>query len=279
MLFSVNAIGIKVISLVLFLSTCSLSAQGDCVDLDLNVLLEGILVTDINGDYVDEMLPTLNQYGYLPGQEPTTLFGNYTGSGQPFYQAPWSYLGEEGLKYDTRINPDGEAYPEDAIDWVLVSLRKSTERQTTECMGAALVLSNGSVFLVEEEACCALTEDEYYVAIEHRNHLPILSAIPLPVVNGSIAYDFIRNQSYMGLLGSGQKEILQGVFAMYAGNGDQQSSFESPKDINFSDFNVWSRQNGRHSGYYNQDFDLNGDVNVVDKVLWLKNIGIFTDVD
>jgi len=66
---------------------------------------------------------------------------------------------------------------------------------------------------------------------------------------------------------------------MFAGNGDQVTTSSSIKDINANDLSLWSIENGAHSGYYLHDYDLNGDVNVHDKAIWLTNNGVFTDVD
>ena len=101
-----------------------------------------------------------------------------------------------------------------------------------------------------------MAEQEYYIVIEHRNHLPVMTPTPMPVVDGVASFDFRANQSYVRLLGSGQKEVKPGVFAMYAGNGDQMTAPESPKDINSNDVSLWAMDNGKHSGYYFQDYDL-----------------------
>jgi len=105
-----------------------------------------------------------------------------------------------------------------------------------------------------------------------------MSPEAMPVINGTITYDFRSEPSYRRLFGNTQKEISPGVFAMYAANGDQYTSNESAVDINVGDLAEWLKENGQHSSYYRQDFDLSGDANVQDKGLYLDNIGVFTDV-
>ena len=117
------------------------------------------------------------------------------------------------------------------------------------------------------------------MVIEHRNHLPVMTPQAVPVVDGILNFDFRANQSYTRLFGNGQKEVKRGTYAMYAGNGDQVLAFESPKDINSNDVSLWAMDNGFHSGYYLQDYNLSGDVNVHDKAIWLTNNGVFTDVE
>ena len=250
-----------------------------CVDVQLSVFLEGPLQSGRIGEYADEMTTILNRFGYLPEQRPVTLLGTATAAGQPYEREPWFYTGSEGQEFDAFRDGASQLYPSDAVDWVLVSLRTGENASSTVCTKSALVLSDGSVMLTEYFDCCEMIAEEYYITIEHRNHLAVMTPTPMPVVNGIVGFDFTEDQSYTRLFGNGQKEIKPGVFAMYAGNGDQFTAPESPKDINSNDVSLWARDNGFHSGYYLQDYNLSGDVNVHDKAIWLVNNGVFTDVD
>jgi hypothetical protein len=251
-----------------------------CIYLNTSVWLEGALVAGQIGSYSQEMRSNYNQFGYLPGLRPRTLLGIATDPGQPYNVDPWYYGGNEGSNInDFESGPGGESYPEGTVDWVLVSLRSSTQPETNVCTKAAVVLQDGSVVMTDFFDCCGLDQEAYYVVIQHRNHLPVMSHEPIPITNDTLHYDFRINQSYTALFGFGQKEIEPGKYAMYAGNGDQILAPESPKDINTNDITLWALDNGKHSGYYFQDYDMNGDVNVHDKALWLLNNGVFTDVD
>jgi len=250
-----------------------------CVDLQASVFLEGPLQSGRIGEYADEMNTRLNQFGYLPGQRPVTLLGVATDAGQPYDREPWFYSGEEGIEFDVFQNGVSQLYPRDAVDWVLVSLRTKQNVESTVCTKSALVLKDGTIHLTEFFDCCNMIEEEYYIVIQHRNHLSVMTPTPMPVVDGVVSFDFRSSQSYTRLFGFGQKEVKTGVFAMYAGNGDQMTAPESPKDINSNDISLWAMDNGKHSGYYFQDYNLSGDVNVHDKAIWLLNNGVFTDVD
>lgn len=247
-----------------------------CAEWDFQVFMEGAY------NYDDEAMHTrLNQLGYLPGQKPTTFLGKYTEPGQPYFDIPWYYNGEEGMDYESKaISENNKDYAPEMTDWVLVSLRATEFPDSEVCTRAGMLLSDGQiVFDSENENCCFIDPTkEYYVVIEHRNHLIVMSPTSLPIVDGKIAFDFRSNQSYRRLLGSGQKEIAPGVFAMYAGNGEQYLMPESVGDINVNDASAWLIENGEHSSYYRHDFDLNGDANVQDKGIYLQNIGIFSDV-
>lgn len=248
--------------------------NNSCVSVSAKVFLEGALRQGGIGSYSEEMSTRINYFGYLPGQKPKTLLGQTTEAGQPYNKSPWNYAALEGSEMGS-----SQDYDDAIVDWVLVSIRTTPESSTTICQKSALLKSNGEIIFTEFFDCCERDETEFYIVIEHRNHLPIMTPTPVPLVDGTISFDFTQNQSYTRLLGSGQKEVLPNVFAMYAGNGDQDLAPESAKDINSNDFSAWIENNGKHSGYYFQDFDLSGDVNVHDQALWLQNNGTFTDVD
>jgi hypothetical protein len=119
--------------------------------------------------------------------------------------------------------------------------------------------------------------------VEHRNHLIIMSHQPISIIDNKISYDFRIQQSYIddefGLgIFAGQKQIIQGKFAMFAGNGNQTLKPKSDTDINFDDRTYWLLQNGTIGQYRNGDYNLNGDVNFNDGTLWEFNNGKFTSV-
>ncbi len=249
-----------------------------CVSVEAGVFLEGALWRD--GEYMDDMSSRLNDFGYLPGQKPKTLFGVAFDPGQPYNVSPWQYDGTEGQEIDEINNIiNSNTYPDDAVDWVLVSVRTDITYESTACTQAGLVLRDGTIVFTEPFDCCNMTEEDYYIVIEHRNHLAVMTPTPvMPDSTGLLSFDFRSNQSYKSLLGYQQKEIKEGMYAMFAGNGEQFMSLESPRDINSNDNGLWARDNGKHSGYYFQDYDLSGDVNVHDKAMWIINNGVFTDV-
>ncbi len=251
-------------------------ADSVCVELEVAVLMEG--------PYIFEkgiMRTDLNRLGYLPGQIPITFFGIGTHSGQPYYHAPWLYNGDEGKLLDAALpEMDNFAdYPTDVVDYVHISIRSDQSPDTEMCERSGMVHENGEVTFFEDIDCCYLNPDSsYYLIIQHRNHLLIMSHEKQPLINGIITYDFRTQNSYRGPLGSGQKEVDIGRWAMFAANGDQTLSSSSVSDINIKDMGMWLRDDGRNSSYYFRDFDLNGDVNVQDKGLFLRNNGVFSDV-
>ncbi len=264
----------------------TVTVVNKCITLTAKVLLEGSMVNPDNSSaYTYPMRTTLNQMLMLPGQSYKDLSGKvvYTPAGQPFNAAPWNYSGDEGAEYDSGGNTDeGSAgYPANAVDWVLVSLRAySGNTFQTVCQRAALLLSDGTIQMVTGFECCDLDMNgSYYLVVEHRNHLIVMSDKALPVGNGSLTYDFTVRQSYIdpGGLGSvGQKQI-SGRYVMYGGNGNQSATPFSATDINSDDQSTWESQNGR-LGYRTGDYNLNGDTNSNDQIIWQWNNGCFTSV-
>jgi hypothetical protein len=237
------------------------------------------------------MRTSLNDLQVLPGQTLVDpFFGNkYTLPGQPYNIAPWNYMGNEGDLFDSGGDPMmGDAgYPPTVVDWVLVSLRAdSAGTGGPVCQAAALVHNDGHIEFVEEFDCCDIDlYQPYFVVIEHRNHLIVMSddSIEIDLNNSTITYDFRIEQSYLDdpfQFGNfaRQKEILPGVFAMIAGNGNQTLSLQSDTDINFDDRTFWEGENGDFGEYRIGDYNLNGDTNFNDRVVWERNNGQFTSV-
>jgi|GEM_PF-4994636 len=264
-----------------------------CVRVNAWVYLEGA-TTDPNGQPVNTvpMRTTLNDLQVLPGQTLVDpFFGNkYTPKGQPFLPTPWAYPGLEGDLFDSGGDPMiGDAgYPSSVVDWVLVSVRAdSAGTGGPLCQAAALLHSNGYIDFVDTFECCDLNFlDSFYIVIEHRNHLIVMSDVKLPIIPGVdssyMTYNFTTQQSYVddpfGFGVFGQKEIQPGVWAMFAGNGDQILSGQSDTDINFDDRSFWEQQNGEIGEYFIGDYNLNGDTNFNDRVTWERNNGVFTSV-
>ena len=195
-------------------------------------------------------------------------------------EKPWFYSGIEGTDFSSITkNNNNDHYAMEAVDWVLVSLRTDASPESTVMRHAALLHQSGEIEFVDEFTMCNLDPaEDYYIVIEHRNHMIVMSHIQVPIVNGQLSYDFRFHNSYRQLLGSGQKEIEPGVYVMYAGNSDQSTTPFDARDINPNDLTKWLIDNGLTSSYFLSDLNLSGDVNVADKSMFLINNGLFSDV-
>jgi hypothetical protein len=242
---------------------------------DLKVVLEGPYDPDKG-----MMNKRLNEQGYLPGQKPWTFFGSSTSVGQPYSSSPWNYDGEEGTLFDaSKEDTDRFAgYDENVVDWVLLSLRTNTTRSTEVYKTAALLHTDGSVHIVDGFKFKNLELRGYYVVIEHRNHMAVMSTNQVIALNGTLSYDFTHSDSYNIGLGHGQKELADGTYGMIAGNPESTEGFESYTDVNIRDLSAIVMDLGENSGYYLCDVDLDGDVNTKDKSICLYNNGKFSSL-
>ncbi|MBN1338607.1 MAG: right-handed parallel beta-helix repeat-containing protein [Bacteroidales bacterium] len=216
--------------------------------LDIKVFLQGPFTGTL-------MNPGLNAGGYIP-------------LSQPYSQAPWSYTGSEAVASIPNA---------DIIDWMLIELRDAPDAASA---GSAAVVTQQAAFLLKDGSIVSTDGSTLplfnyspvnflFAVLWHRNHLGILSAMPLTGNGGVYSYDFTigSGQVFGGI--NAHKEIAPGIWGMIAadGNADDQ--------VNNGDKNdVWTPQAGT-SGYLPGDFNMNGEVNNSDKNdLWKPNTGL-----
>ncbi len=205
--------------------------------------------------------------GLLPGQAPFSANATPTPAGQPYSVAPWSYSGTEGDNVTD--------YPESVVDWLLITLR--TDLSTNVWRSTAWLHEDGRITLLEIPETDQLP-DSAFVVIHHRNHLAIMSPEKLPLENRVTGFDFRSNDAQIVVPGVGQKQILPGVYAMHAGDGDQTSDVITGQDINGSDNVIWAVNNGLFDTYDPADYNMSGDLSGNDKLVWSVNNGLFIQI-
>ncbi|MEZ4990403.1 MAG: DUF4347 domain-containing protein [Saprospiraceae bacterium] len=265
-----------------------------CVDFNLFVYLEGSLIVPQTGQYQPIMRTTLNDSKLLPGQYSVNVFqGNlYTPplgtAGQVYNITPWNYDGGEGALYDSggsAANADA-GYPSTVTDWVLVSLRTDPQNGSEAvCRRAALLHNDGRIEFVGDHCCTLDRSQSYYVVVEHRNHLIVMSDVAVPIIDGTMTYDFRDKPSYLYdpfISGSfiTQKQVLPGIYAMYAGNGDQDTTADDDADTDIlsSDYAKWLNNNPENRVFKLVDYNMDGDISALDFELWQSNSPRFTSV-
>jgi hypothetical protein len=234
-------------------------------------VLNGIEYT-IQADYHTDIL--VNVKAYLEGafngtQMKTTL--NTLGLlplSQPFNTEPWNYNGTESVA----VIPSS-----DIVDWVLVELRDTTQaglatNETVIERRAAFLRNDGSVIGINGSPVLqfnVMMNNQLFVALNHRNHLGIISAQPLNSVSGVYIYDFTTG--IMQAYGSGQKDLGSG-FGMYGGDGNSDGIIDTDDKLEWT-------QNAGASGYFLPDSSLDGQVSNEDKdEVWIENVGEETSV-
>ncbi len=206
----------------------------------LNVELIAYLEGAMNGGIMNT---TLSGSGLLP-------------LSQPFNTSPWNYNGIESVS----------AIPTaDIVDWVLIELRDTTDvnlatPQTIIAQKAVFINNDGNVVDIDGTINPILFEhlqvqDNLYVVLWHRNHLGIISAVPMTEASGVYSYDFSTaiSQAYL----SGQK-LIDGKAAMIGGDANQDGTVDN------NDLLLWKTKAGER-GYENADVNLDAEVNNKDK--------------
>ncbi len=241
-------------------------------ELEIRVFLQGPLQEG------GLMSTSLNDQGYLPGQRPKTFFGISTPAGQPYDEAPWFYDGGEGsLLQKKNKNSAYFEYPATVVDWVLVSIRTDVDRSSEVWKSAALLHNNGEISFLKDINFDIAYEHGFFIVIEHRNHLPVMSERRVKFSNNTLSYDFSQQDSYRSFVGVGQVKCPD-KWVMAAGNGDMVMELSSYTDINVRDLTLWLQNNGVNSSYQLEDYDMNGDINIRDRILWELNNGIFSSL-
>jgi|GEM_PF-1300118 len=210
------------------------------------------------------------------------LEGPYNGSGmstmlnpvclplhQPYDDHPWNYFGAESVA----SIPDSSV-----VDWVLVELRETAGGPQSATPGTVLARQaaflNGNGLITGTDGHQGLkypvsVAGNLYTVVWHRNHLGIMSALPLQMLNAYYTYDFTTGsgQTYGGATGC--REVGPGVWGLAGGDGDGDGQV-----TNADKLEVWKVQSGL-SGYLEGDYNLDAQVNNEDKLdTWKPNSGM-----
>jgi len=238
-----------------------------CTAINLKVIIEGAYDVAVN-----EMTTSLSVLRrLLPGQTPANPLIQPTPPGQPYSIAPWNYSGTEGLTFTDA------SYPDDVVDWVLVSLRTDIYKANEVGQTAALLLKDGTVATLSPCPIQTTETGPFYIVVEHRNHMGIMSPVPIAINDGEINYDFTIQDSYKDATSVGQKPMISGAWTMFAGDINQSVDINS-YDISGQDKTVWGNDNGLFDQYLPSDINLDGNTTGADKILWEENNGISSRV-
>lgn len=216
----------------------------DITEVDLNVLLEGPF---------DEMNMKTDLNPLLP-------------LSQPYNINPWNYEGTESVS----MIPNN-----DIVDWILVELRETegsaelAADSTRIALKAGFINKYGKVVGLDgiSHLEFKLTiHKNLYAIIHHRNHLLVMSSIPLTDAGGLYQYNFTDaiDKAY----NSCQKHLGNGKYGMIGGDGSSDGTVDSSDKIN-----IWELQAGEE-GYKEGDFNMNSQINDPDKNdIWEPNQG------
>ena len=204
--------------------------------------------------------PVVNLKAFLegPANPAATAMNTYLGDNsllpqqQPYSAAPWSYSGSESVT----------SMPSGVVDWVLLTLRTASGAETEVAARAALLKGDGSITDTDGSSPVRFPEilaGDYYICLYQRNHLGIMSKLPVSLSSSSALYDFSlgQDQAY-GI--NPLKELSATVFALRSGDGNADGGVDV-LDKNL----IWRPQNGNPWAYGNYgDFNLDGGIDVLD---------------
>ncbi|MBZ0326586.1 MAG: choice-of-anchor D domain-containing protein, partial [Altibacter sp.] len=200
--------------------------------LSSTVFLQGSLINPIVGEE-DLMRDDLRVAELLPTTSPYT----------------------DGLLCDNSVF---SATGDDAIvDWVWLELRDSSDRSIVVEGRSALLQRDGDIVNIDGVSAVNFhaSADDYYLLVQHRNHLSILSALPVSM-STETAID-LSSDPLLVFGGNNAVINIGGVFAMISGDAQPNGQIQNSDVIEVID------QLGT-AGYSNLDTDMNGQVQNTD---------------
>lgn len=107
---------------------------------------------------------------------------------QPYSGAPWNHAGAETVAPSVMAVTGNNA----VVDWVLVELRSSADNTVIVTRAAALIQRDGDVVATDGVSPVTLgtPPGSYFVALHHRNHLPVMTASALTLSSTASTVDF-----------------------------------------------------------------------------------------
>jgi len=161
------------------------------------VLLEGPF------DGTSQMLDDLRSDGYIPLDEPFTDLG-YTFTGG----------GGESISASILTTTGNNAI----VDWMILELRDKNNSATILSSRSVLVQADGDVVDMDGTSSVAVSlgDDDYFVALRHRNHLGVMALSALSLSNTTTIVDFSLPGT--STYGTNAQVNISGVMCMWMGN-------------------------------------------------------------
>lgn len=142
------------------------------------------------------------------------------------------------------------------IDWVWITLRDKNDRTTVISSQSALLQADGDVVDVDGVSALKLasTADSYYVAINHRNHLGVMSASAVSLNTDTVTSVNLSDATTSVFGGTNSVvDMGNGIWAMISGDFDENGQIQN------TDTNAVIQMLGV-STYNKADLNMNGQV-------------------
>lgn len=224
------------------------------------------IVDYFRADGVRVNLRAFLQGPYVAGDSMVTTLRPNMPLKNPYDVAPWSYTGNDSVA----------SIPAGVVDWVLVTLRSGTAAATGVDTTVGFITKYGYIVGLDGVTplqFSGVKYGNYYVVLQHRNHLAIMSANTVALNGDTTRYDFTTAQT-QAYGSSAMKGLGVGGIAPFGLlSGDANGS----GDITILDRALWRAQNSL-LGYHSGDFNLSGDVTILDRALWRANNSLISQV-
>jgi hypothetical protein len=186
---------------------------------------------------------------------------------QPYNITGFNYPGTES------VGAGFFAAHSDIVDWVLLELRDAIVSPSIIARRAAFVRQNGSLVDIDGTSSVItfnnMDPGNYFVSIQHRNHLAVRTLAPVNFNTGSATYDFTNSLSnaYAGTVANTPVALINpGVFGLWAGNANEDITVKMT-GINFNNndylklLNVLGNSTNQQTNVYSrQDLNMDGTV-------------------
>ena len=177
---------------------------------------------------------------------------------QPYNRPPWNYTGTESVV----------SIPDNVVDWLLIEVRD--ESYNVLKSQAAFLRSDGRILDLDGSEGVyfpsILGNQNYHIAVRHRNHLAIVSDITtnLPNLQPLLLTD-VDNVKGNAIQ---VQSLAPNLYAMRAGD------FDSDGVVTVSDFNFYTTQTAQINFYLDGDCNLDKSVTVADFNFYQPNTSV-----
>lgn len=207
-------------------------------------------------------------YDLISGLMNDELRTSFLPLNEPYASLDYTHVGGGGETAQQGVfNVSG---PNAIVDWVFLELRDKSDYMNILATRSALLQRDGDVVDVDGVSPVVfanLLEDDYYVVVKHRNHLGVMSAVPITCSSVSVIVDFTNDLNAVFGEVNGAAVLSNGRLGLYSGDFNRNGQVQN------TDYNEMISTLGV-SGYQAGDFDLNSQVQNTDLQLKLiPNIG------
>lgn len=187
---------------------------------------------------------------------------------EPFTAMNFNFVGGGG----ETINPSvlQTTGPNAIVDWIFVDLRDANDSMVTVASRACLLQRDGDIVDLDGESNPEfrfLPDGFYYVVLDHRNHLSVMTEMPVYFdKSGNTSIDF-RDAS-LPTFGFNPSKIVGNSSFLFSGDANGDDQVQVVDLVNF-----WVKNVGA-SGYLNADWNMDGQVQNIDFInYWIPNAG------